>query len=119
MRRLKGAYCDVKLNYPRHFVSSFRPGIGFHLDAPNQPLPTADAVEMALQILGIASLFGWRPSQEERRRLADVLLRERRETRQREVICRYDAGEITRAEAERLSDQAAEEGKAEIAKIAA
>jgi hypothetical protein len=55
-------------------LSGFTPGVGFTINATEQPVPIHRAVEMALQILSSASVFaGWRPSEEQRRALTDVL----------------------------------------------
>jgi hypothetical protein len=60
-------------NFP-HGLTGYVVGKGFGIYGRAEPVPLGDAVEMATQILGIAAFFGdWRPSPEQRARLANFL----------------------------------------------
>jgi hypothetical protein len=63
-------------NYP-HGLSGYTPGKGFSIYGKTEPVPAGDAVDMAVQILGIAITFAdWRPSPEQRTTLANFLTTE-------------------------------------------
>jgi hypothetical protein len=62
---------------------------------------------MALQILTLASLDGRRPSREERSILARILLAEKHDALRHAITLRYNAGDVTREEAERLAGELA------------
>lgn len=54
---------------PATIMTGFMPGAGFTFSATSGPMPTANAVHVAMQILDIANTAGnWRPSPEQRHR---------------------------------------------------
>jgi hypothetical protein len=58
-------------------LSGYTPGKGFSIYGKTEPVPAGDAVDTAVQILGIAITFAdWRPSPEQRTTLANFLTTE-------------------------------------------